>query len=182
MSAKFNFYLRSDDRRFNLPPRIILGLEPGEDRSHLVLRMLAFLLFRRDRMLLKAALHNDDIPFVPDLAQLDFQLRPVLWVECGECSAAKLDKLAVKVPEAEIWVVRRSVGEAEALMAAMRKGELRKQRYGLLAFEDGLVDEVMALLQPRNEVLWVHGGFEPPEMQFDFNGLWFDQTFHIFRF
>jgi hypothetical protein len=182
MSAKFNFYLRSDDRRFNLPARLILGLDPGEDKAHLVLRLMAFLLFRRERMLVRTALHNDDIPFVPDLAELNFQLHPVLWVECGECSAAKLDKLAVKVPEAEIWVVRRSVAEVEALMLSMRKGELRKDRYGLLAFDDGLVEEVLGLMQSRNEVFWMRGAFDPPEMQFDFNGLWFDQGFRVFRF
>ena len=37
------------------------------------------------------------LAYVPDVVQLDYELRPKLWVECGECTVQKLDRLAVKV-------------------------------------------------------------------------------------
>ena len=182
VSSKYNFYLREEGGRYGLPGRITLAQEPAETSTHIVLKLLSFLLFRRERLQIETALNNDDIPFVPNIAQLDYQMRPVLWVECGECSVAKLDKLAVKVPEAEIWVVKRSCPDVEELLRGMQKHELRRQRYQIIGMEPAVVDEIAGLLRPRNELYWLHSDFEPPEMQFDFNGLWFDTTFTVFRF
>jgi hypothetical protein len=42
--------------------------------------------------------------------------------------------------------------------------------------------ELCGLMQGRNELFWVEGTFEPPRMQFDFNGLWFDAPFTVLRY
>ena len=107
MTAKYSFHLESRDRRRDLPRKIIIGRQDPETRLHVALKLLAYLIFFRPRLQIATNLHMDSIPFVPDLVQLDYELRPKLWVECGECSVGKLNKLAVKVPEAEIWVMRR---------------------------------------------------------------------------
>src|SRR5437899_8675053 len=39
------------------------------------------------------------------------------------------------------------------------------------------LDELCGLLQGRNELFWVRGEFAPPNIQFDFNCLWFDAPF-----
>lgn len=182
MSAKYSFHLKSQDRKRDLPEKIIIGRNPTETLADVVLKLLAFLLFHRDRLEIEARLHLDSIPFVPGLLQLDYELRPALWVECGDCSAAKLHKLAVKAPDAEIWVVRRSLPEIEQLIESMTKQELRRDRYHLLGMEAGMFDEICELVRSRNEVFWVDGSFEPPQMQFDFNGLWFDAPFYLSKF
>ena len=182
MSAKYSFQLESTDRRRPLPHKIIIGQQDSEPTPYVLLKLLAYLLFFRERIQIEVNLYEDDIPFVPDLLQLDYELRPVLWVECGDCAVAKLDRLAVKVPEAQIWVVNRSLPEAEGLQAAMRKGGLRRDRYHLVGLDALMFDEVLGLLQNRNRVFWVRGEFDPPNLQFDFNGLWFDAPFHVLRF
>jgi hypothetical protein len=146
-----------------------------------LLKLLAYLLFFRERLQIEPRIDNESIPFVPDLLQLDYELRPALWVECGDCGVVKLDKLAVKVPEAEIWVVKRSWSEADQLRQAMEKAELRKDRYHLIGLDGDCFEEMAGLLQTRNEVFWVAGQFDPPSMQLDFNGLWFDTPFHWMR-
>jgi len=113
LSAKYIFNLKSDDRRRDLPGKIILGRSETETLPHVLLKFLAFVLFYRERLQIEVNLHMDSIPFTPDVVQLDYELRPRLWVECGECSVSKLDKLAVKVPEAEIWIIKRSLTEAQ---------------------------------------------------------------------
>jgi hypothetical protein len=45
-----------------------------------------------------------------------------------------------------------------------------------------MFDELEALLRTRNEVFWFSGRFDPPQLQFDFNGLWFDAPFRVWRF
>ena len=182
MSAKFVFNLQSQDRRRDLPHKVLLGQRENETTRHILLKFLAYILFFRERIQIEGNLHNDNIPFEPDIVQLDYELRPKLWVECGECSVNKLNKLAVKVPEAEIWVVKRSLSDSQHLFAALAKEGLRRDRYSLIGLDETMVNEMVGLLSTRNALLWVNGEFDPPNLQFDFNGLWFDTTFTILRF
>jgi len=78
--------------------------------------------------------------------------------------------------------VKQSAAGAEQLFRAMAKAELRRNRYNLLGLDQGIFDELCRLLQTRNELFWVSGGFDLPGMQFDFNGLWFDTPFTVLRF
>ena len=183
MSAKYTFNLASEDkRRVDLPRKILIAQNETETVVHVTLKLLAFLIFWRPRLQIETNLHQDDIPFVPDLAQLDYQLRPALWVECGECTVTKLHKLAVKCHDAEIWVVKKSPADVELLRQAMRKAELRENRYHLLALDPAMFKEVCGLVQQRNEVTLFTCEFDPPKFQFDFNGLWFDTEFAVTRF
>jgi len=179
LSSKFAFRLLSEDSRRPLPSKIIIGEHETETAVHVVLKALAYLFFYRDRIQVETDLHLDSVPFVPDLAQLDYTMRPALWVECGECSVAKLNKLATKLPEAEIWVVRPSRADGDQLLLAMKRAELRQGRYHVLALETEGFNEILGLLQPRNEVRWYRLQMDPPVMQFDFNGLWFELPFDI---
>jgi hypothetical protein len=182
MSGKFNFNLRSEDPARKLPTKIIIGRQETETVMHVLLKMMGFVLFYRDRLQIETRLPNLMISFVPDLAQLDYELRPQLWVECGECSIAKLDKLAVKAPEAELWVLKKSVAGAEELLRGMAKGGLRRNRYGIIAFDEEMFQEMCDRTTGRNDLLWVKGGIEQAEAQFDFNGLWFEMPLVVMKF
>src|SRR4051812_31121136 len=103
MAGKFSFTIHNLDPRKLLPGKIIIGQQATETSNHVLLKFLAFLLFYRERLQVEVNLENDNIPYLPDLVQLDYEMRVKLWIECGECGVNKLDRLAVKVPEAEIW-------------------------------------------------------------------------------
>lgn len=182
MSAKYSFRFESRDRRRELPGSIIIGQNDTETIAHVLLKMLGFALFYRDRLQIEGDVHNDSIPFRPDLVWLDYDMRPKLWVECGECGVNKLDKLAVKVHDAEIWVLKKSPAEARQLMAAMAKENLRTDRYSILAFDEEMFAELSRLVAPRNHVVWFGGNVEHGTMQFEFNELWFDTPFTVLRF
>ncbi len=182
MSGKYSFRLRSEDPCRPLPGSLIIGQSDTETLRHVLLKLLAYLWFYEEGIRVEPRLHDDNIPFRPDLVQLDYQLRPRLWVECGECSVEKLDRLAVKVNEARIWVVKRSPADIETLTAAMRKAGLRTNRYHLASFDPDPFDEALMHLRARNDLLWVGGDPDFPSLQFDLNGLWFDLTMSITRF
>jgi uncharacterized protein YaeQ len=182
MAAKFVFNLKSEDKRRPLPYKILLGQQEHETAGHILLKVLGYLLFFRERLEIEGRLHNDNIPFSPDLVQLGYELRPKLWVECGECSVSKLHKLAVKVPEAELWIMKRSEADARHLWAAMAKEDLRRDRYNLIGVDAEMFNEMRELLRERNEIFWLRGGFEPPRVELEFNGLWFDAPFTVLRF
>jgi len=182
VAGKYSFRFESRDRKRPLPGNLIIGQNDTETTTHVVLKMIGYALFYRERLQIEGNLHNDSIPFQPDLVWLDYELRPKLWIECGECSVNKLNKLAVKVPEAEIWVLKRSMPQAEHLLAAMAKEGLRRGRYQLLAFDPEMIDELCGLLLSRNEVVWFGANFELRQMQFEFNALWFDSSFTVLSF
>ena len=182
MHNKYNFTIESLDQKRDLPPKLTVGQVVTETKADVILKLLGYLLFFRERLQLEPRLHDDNIPYTPDLLQQDYELRPILWVECGECSITKLDKLAVKAPESEIWVLKSSANAGEDLIALMKKEKLRRRRYGVIGLEAGMFAEMVALLQPRNQMLWVQSSFDPAQMQFDFNGLWFDSPFSVWRF
>jgi hypothetical protein len=184
MITKHSFLLDGSSRRHrDLPRKLVLVDDtPEAGSTGVLLKLLAYLLFFRDRLEIGVNLHNDSIPYVPDLVQLDYTLRPVLWIECGACAVDKLDRLAVKVPEAELWVIQPSAEAAQALARSMARHQLRRDRYWLLAFDEGMIHEMVNGLEPRNRVYWVASGLDPAVLQFDFNGLWFDATFDVQRF
>jgi uncharacterized protein YaeQ len=176
------FELSSQERRRALPRRLIIGQGPNETTGHVALKLLAYVFFHRERLQIEVDIHMDSIPFVPDLVQLDYSLRPALWVECGECSVQKLNKLAVKAPETELWVVKKSPAEAESLLLQMAKEDLRRDKYNILALDPEMFEEIAGLIVERNALFWVGAPADPPRFQFDFNGLWFDAPYAVFKF
>jgi uncharacterized protein YaeQ len=182
MGAKYSFRFESRDRRRELPGGIIIAQNDTETITHVVLKMLGFVLFYRERLQIEGDVHNDSIQFKPDLVWLDYDMRPKLWIECGECSVNKLDKLAVKVHDAEIWVLKRSRASAEHLIAAMAKEDLRRDRYHILTFDEEMFGELCGLVTARNELVWFGASFETGQMRFEFNQLWFESTFAVTKF
>jgi len=142
MSGKYSFDLRSAERRRSLPGKIIVGQKENEGVKHVMLKFLAYVLFHRERLQIEPRLPDETIPFEPDVIQLDYSLRPSLWIECGECSVGKLHKLAVKAPEAEIWVVKCSPVDAQNLYHAMEHEELRRNHYGIVGLDPAMFDEM----------------------------------------
>lgn len=181
MNAKFTFTTRSEERSRPLPHKIIIGQNQNETIRHVSLKFLAWVLFYRERLQIETDLNNAAIPFVPDLAEVGYDMRPRLWVECGECTTNKLHKLAVKCPEAEIWIVKKSLADARQLVATMEREDFRKGRYGIIGLDRDMFDEFCGQVQDRNEFLLVRAGFEPGHLQFDLNNLWFDAPFTVLR-
>ncbi|HRI12173.1 MAG TPA: YaeQ family protein [Verrucomicrobiota bacterium] len=169
MAAKFTFQCSSDDRRRPLPHKILFGLGVNETARHVILKFVAWVLFFRERLMIETDVQNDSIPFVPDLCQLGYDMRPTLWIECGECSVTKLNKLAVKCPEAALWIVKGTRAEAETLMRLMTKEELRRNRYELLVLDSGMVEELLGLTHERNTFHLFRADFEDRQLQFEFN-------------
>jgi uncharacterized protein YaeQ len=182
MAGKFSFRLRRAEPLRDFPSKLTLGQQDTETTGHLLLKTLGYLLFFRDRLQVDVHLHDASIPYRPDLVQLDYELRVRLWVECGECNVNKLDRLAVKVPEAEIWILKRSLAAAQDLWRAMNKAGLRQRRYHLVGLDADMFNEAEGLVRSRNELFWVQSSFDPPQLQFDLNGLWFDAPFDILTF
>lgn len=181
MSAKHVFKLSSDEARRPLPGKVLIVQDPMESLTHVLLKLFAYVLFYDGRLQLQARLPTGHIPFEPDLILLDYELRPKLWIECGECGLNKLNKLAVKAPEAALWIVKRSPAEAGKLLQQMDREELRRGRYGIVGLDEAMLREVEGLVGGRDALHWFSGSVEAGQMQFEFNGLWFDAPLTVLR-
>ncbi|MFN0066736.1 MAG: YaeQ family protein [Limisphaerales bacterium] len=181
MSARHVFKLSSDEARRALPGKVLIAQDETESLTHVLLKLLAYVLFYDERLQIEARLPTDHIPFEPDLILLDYELRPKLWIECGECSLNKLHKLAVKAPEAEIWVVKRSPAEAQKLLQQMERDEFRRGRYGLVGLDEAMLQEIVGLVGGRDTLHWFGGSIEAGQIQLEFNGLWFDSPLTVLR-
>ncbi len=185
VAGKFNFQFTSDDRLRPLPHKLLLALGQNESVRHIALKLLAYLLFYRDRLQVETEVPDEGIPFVPDLVELGYDLRPRLWIECGDCGTGKLHKLTTKCSETEIWCLKRSLSEADGLLRNLTKDEVRRGRIGVIAFETDFFEDLCRTIQERNQLHWYRGGFagenglEAPGMQFELNELWFESSFRV---
>lgn len=182
MSARFTVRLTSAIRNHPLPTKLVLVQRPLEPLDHVLLKLLSFVIFYRERLQIEPQLHDENIPFTPDLIQLDYQLRPALWIECGDTATGKLDKLAVKAPWSDFWIVLGSEIDFKALVNEMSRNALRRDRYNLLLFAEDFIEEMLGMLGPRNELTLFHRSLREPKLQLDFNGIWFDSEFTLSRF
>jgi len=182
VSAKYSFRLSSEIQTHPLPGKILIGQRRLETPEDVILKLMARVIFSRERLQLEPRLHDDNIPFDPSLVQLDYEMRPALWIECGDCPLTRINKLAVKAHEAEIWIVVRSVQAVEELIHEMAKHGVRRNRYHLLGFDAEMMDEMTALLASSNRFVLFHLNLREPGIQFEFNDLWFDTALKTTEF
>jgi hypothetical protein len=122
---------------------------------------------------LEVDLELPGVPFVPDLVALALDGRPELWIECGEVSLHKLEKLTLKLNDTDLWIVKKSAGEVSKTVELARRNIKRLGRLRLLTFDPGFIPELLALASGSNSLHLVK--LVPGEMmQLVFNNLWFE--------
>lgn len=179
MSTKHSFRLTSAIQTHPLPGKVLIARRELLGPVDVLLRLLGLVIFSRDRLQMEPRLLDDNIPYVPDLIQLDYTLQPALWVECGVREINRLDKLAVKVHDAEIWVVLPSYAAVDDLTHQMARHKLRRNRYHLLGLDESMMAELTGLLANSNELTLHHLNLREPNLQFEFNSLWFEADFRV---
>ena len=177
MIHKHSFRLVSHDPRRKLPEKITIGRGQEGLPEEIILTLLGYLVLFNQRLEIGGRLISEEMPYVPALVELDDSLRPLRWCEAGEIGFKHLKKIAIKAPDAEIWIFQASAAQAEETLQRIRKEGLRRDRYRLIGFESGMVEELEGLLVARNDLTWIQGDMEALTLQFDFNGLWFEGGF-----
>ena len=98
--------------------KIVMACRPEETRDHLALRLSAFLFFwsydpKTELSLKHPALAGQE--FFPDLVALNEAGEIGLWVECGNVTLNKLDKLIRRYPHARLAVLKATEAEGRRL-------------------------------------------------------------------
>jgi uncharacterized protein YaeQ len=176
--TKLTFALASDEKTRKLPSKIVVSQGQNETLDHVLLKALAFVMFYRDRLRLEVDVELPGVPFVPDLVALGLDGRPELWIECGEVSLHKLEKLTLKLNDTDLWLVKRTAGEVAKTLELARRNLKRLQRLRLMTFDPGFLPEMLSLATGSNSIHLVK--LVPWElMQLNFNGLWFETALRV---
>lgn len=110
--------------------KLVLAAKENETREHLALLLAAYVLFFPEQPHVDLSLKHPSIAgleFQPDLLALDVGGSPKIWIECGNVSTNKLDKLAKRLIECRFVVLKANEREAKNLRKFLEKNEVRKQ-------------------------------------------------------
>ncbi len=127
------------DAAQHLEETVVLARHPSETAEHLVLRMLAWCLLRRDGLAFGAGLSDGD---ASDLCIEAAGGGYTLWVECGTAELEKLRRVASQNAGAEVEVVfagPRRRNELLEQLAEHRKSHKGLDRVRLRTIEPSLV-------------------------------------------
>jgi hypothetical protein len=128
-------------------PRVIFSSFAGESTWHVALKLLAYLIYRRRHPQVERSVGQR---YKPDLVVVrDGRVR--LWIDCGETSLRKLDRVLVANPAARVVIVK-DTRRLDAYIALAAVEVRAQERIIYLAFEDGLVDSIADALRQRNHV------------------------------
>jgi uncharacterized protein YaeQ len=129
--------------------RLFLSKHAGESIEHVLMKLLAYALFYHPglRVEVPVGQHHK-----PDLVRTDERGEPVQWIDCGETTLRKLERITRHNRRTRIDIVKptaRALGlykdHADARLTA-------PERVRYVAFADGFLGELAARLSGRHTV------------------------------
>jgi len=116
---------------------VVMSVQKEETREHVALRLAAFALFwgydpKAELSLKHPALVGQE--FRPDLIALNEGGEIVLWLECGNVSLNKLDKLTRRYPSARLAVLKATAPEARRMRRDLTEGVPRQDAIEIFAW------------------------------------------------
>src|SRR4051812_32320210 len=104
MIEKFTFDLQSSKVR----EKLILVKADSELRAHIVLKLLAYLLFYEPELKIEIGV---EMHYKPDLVVPGDYGIPKMWIDCGQISIRKAGSLATKLKTTRIIIVKETQRE-----------------------------------------------------------------------
>lgn len=153
-------------------PRVIFSSFPGESTWHVSLKLLAYLIYRRRDPLVERPVGQR---FKPDLVVLKDDGRVRLWIDCGETSIRKLERVVARNPIARVVIIKDTVRHLEGYRALADQALRDTSRVLYLAPDNALIDGMAVAMRQRNRVRFAMG---PAGVQIELNDERFAGTLH----
>lgn len=139
---------------------VLTAVEP-EKPQHLGLKLAAYLLFWDEELTVQPSLNHHALtgqPFRPDLLGTDITGSVGIWVECGNTSQNKIQKVLKRWSDARVVVLKERPAEAERFRKVLEDGVPKSGRVEILAWPEGGFKEWMRLLSEKTEIIGEAGG------------------------
>ena len=129
--------------------KMILVKNDFELRSHVVLKLLSFMLYYDSRLQIEVSV---DMHYKPDLVIVGDHGVPEVWIDCGHVAPKKVESLSGKLKSARLCVVKENQREMNEFRKLMDKKLDHPERIEYLSFDKGFVSGLAESLQRSNEV------------------------------
>ena len=143
MNEKFTFELHSR----KVSEKLILVKSDLEKRSHVVLKLLAYLIYYDPRLKVEAEV---GMHYKPDLVIEGDHGVPELWIDCGKIAVKKVDSLSSKLRNSRFVVVKETVSELNKFRKVIENKLDHPERVEYLAFESSFVSGIAGSLVKVN--------------------------------
>ncbi len=128
--------------------KLILVKNDSERREHVVLKLLAYLLFYDERLKIEPDL---GMHYRPDLAVEGEHGVPEVWIDCGQIALEKAEKLSRKLRSTRLIFIKESIQELQRFKATVDKKVEHAARIEYLAFDSGVIADIALQLGRSNE-------------------------------
>lgn len=145
MIEKFTFELHAPKIRHE---KIILVKDMSELRNHVVLKLLAFMLYYDPELKVEV---SAEMHYKPDLL-IPGEHTPKLWIDCGKVTLRKVESLAGKLRGTRVIFLKETKRELDTFKKLVEKkiGETAHLEY--LAFEPGFILSIANALERTNHI------------------------------
>ena len=136
--------------RYGVQTRVILIKRRGESLRHVVMKLLGYLWFYHEELQIERSV---DQHHKPDLVRVDEQGRPLQWVDCGQTSLRKLERISQRNRLTLIDIIKATPGELASyrLQAMRRLSHPERVRYW--SVQDDGVARLEAALHGRHAII-----------------------------
>ena len=146
MIEKFTFELHAPKLAHE---KIILVKADSELRTHIALKLLAYMLYYDSRLKVEV---SADMHYKPDLVILGEHNVPELWIDCGKVTSRKMESLGNKLKNTRVIFIKETKRELETFRKLVEKKVDFLDHLEFLAFEPGFVASLGDAIQRTNHV------------------------------
>ncbi|MCG3203632.1 MAG: hypothetical protein KCHDKBKB_00303 [Elusimicrobia bacterium] len=135
--------------------KVILAAKPEEKADHLAMKLAAFTMFLPMGPIVEPSTDHPGLAGLdirPDVCTLNEAGEIDVWIECGEVSINKLDKLARRLPETRIVVIKSDRRQALHLRERLTDEVKQGERIEIWTWLEGAFQTWLKAMEDKTEL------------------------------
>lgn len=147
--------IRAELHLNGLSGKVILAAKPEEKADHLALKLAAFAMFLDKEPIVEPSSDHPalgDLDLRPDVCALDISGQISLWIECGEVSINKVDKVNRRLPQVRLVVLKKSMHEATRLRETLNEQVRNPEKIEIWTWPEGTFKTWLQAMEDKTEL------------------------------
>lgn len=135
--------------------KVILAAKPEERVDHLAMKLAAFAMFLPAGPVVEPSTDHPGLAGLdirPDVCAMNDAGEISIWIECGEVSINKLDKLARRLPETRIVVIKADMRSAAQLRERLTDEVKQGARIEIWTWPQGTFQPWLNAMEDKTEL------------------------------
>lgn len=134
---------------------VILAAKPEEKADHLAMKLAAFAMFLSRGPIVEPSTDHPGLVGLdirPDVCVMNEAGEISVWIECGEVSINKLDKLARRLPETRIVVIKSERHQATQMRQKLDAAVKQGARIEIWTWPEGTFSTWLQAMEDKTEL------------------------------